>query len=283
MPPDVHTLQRVLTPDQAKALIGDDVPEKQATLTLPGIYVDADTDAPVFVYLPMPSMVAELREAVRGIRMGTTRRTTGVKNSSTSFGMMPRRPFMKREACKSTAMSVDQPREHAVLVDLADVFTRMMLDLLPEHVTRDREYVDKVLPEWRMTDEALWTSGVVNRSSTLPYHRDTANHPTWSAMPVVRRGMRGGYLDVPEYDAVCSCRDGWVTFFVGKHLVHGVTPMRALSKDAYRFSVVYYALQGMQDCFTAAVEQRRARQNRTTREDSMGDGTPVKSKAGGQA
>ena len=65
---------------------------------------------------------------------------------------------------------------------------------------------------------------------------------------------------------VCACRDGWVVFFVGNQLLHGVTPMRSITKDAYRYSIVYYALRGMKDCFTYAVEQKRGRENRTRRE-----------------
>jgi hypothetical protein len=259
-----------MTEEAARRLIGDDVPEKPVTLTARGIYIDAETSEPIFAYLPMPSMVAELRAAVLQLRMTTTPRATGVTNVSRTFGMAPRKPVMRREACTAATMASDQPDSHRVLVDLAQVFSGMMRSLLPHETLRDEEWVAKILPEWRMTDDALWTSGVVNRSSTLPYHLDRANFPTWSAMPVVRRHMRGGYLDVPEYGIVCACRDGWCVFFIGQKLVHGVTPMWPVSRDAYRYSVVYYALRGMKDCFTTAVEQRRARQTRTDREQGMG-------------
>lgn len=252
------------------ALKGEDVPAKEANCSLPGIYADAASGEPVFVYLPMPEMISELRAAVLDLRMASTRRAKGMRNTSRTFGMQPRRIARRREGCNSSAMSTEQPAEHAVLVELAAVFTRMMRDLLPAAAEHDDQYVDKVLPDWRMNDDSLWTSGVVNRSSTLPYHFDGANFPTWSAMPVVRRGMRGGYLDVPEYNIVCACRDGWVIFFVGNQLLHGVTPMRAVAKDAYRYSIVYYALKGMKDCFTYAVEQSRAREKRTEREATIG-------------
>lgn len=81
--------------------------------------------------------------------------------------------------------------------------------------------------------------------------------------------MRGGYLDIPEYNLVCACRDGYVSFFVGQQLVHGVTPMTPQAKDSYRYSVVYYALRGMKDCFTTAIEQKRAKATRSNREDNM--------------
>lgn len=271
MQPEVYDVRRVLAKEQAAKLIGDDVPALPATVTLPGVYVDADTQEPVLAYLPLPdeAFTARLRRAVLDLKMTTTPRASGMNNVSRTFGMAPRKPVMRREACVSASMATDQPEVHSVLVELADVLTGMMESLLPHETERDREFVEQVLPEWRMSDHALWTSGVVNRSSTLPYHLDRANFPTWVAMPVVRRHMRGGYLSMPEYAMTCACRDGYVLFMVGQQLVHGVTPMHPKSRDAYRYSVVYYALRGMKDCFTTAIEQRRARVNRTAREAQM--------------
>ena len=51
--------------------------------------------------------------------------------------------------------------------------------------------------------------------------------------------------------------------------MHGVTPMTPSAKDSYRYSIVYYALRGMKDCFTFAVETAKARESRTNREDNM--------------
>ena len=43
--------------------------------------------------------------------------------------------------------------------------------------------------------------------------------------------------------------------------------MHTTSPDGYRYSVVYYALRGMKDCFTYAMELGQARAARTERED----------------
>ena len=45
--------------------------------------------------------------------------------------------------------------------------------------------------------------------------------------------------------------------------------MSPKTKDAYRYSVVYYALRGMKDCFTYAVETAKGKERRTAREDKM--------------
>jgi hypothetical protein len=109
----------------------------------------------------------------------------------------------------------------------------------------------------------------INQTSVLPFHRDAYNFPAWSAMPVLRRGVDGGFLRIPEYGATIACRDGWGVFFAGYDLLHGVTPMRLRRPDGYRYSVVYYALKGMKDCFTAAVEAGYARKRRTEREQEI--------------
>jgi hypothetical protein len=122
-----------------------------------------------------------------------------------------------------------------------------------------------------MTEDALWTSGVINQSSALPYHRDGSNFDTWSAMPVVRRGMDGGNLHMPEWDITINCRDGWALWFNGYAHVHGVTPMSSRAKDGYRYSIVFYAKRGMKDCHTYAVEVGEARARRQEREYGMTD------------
>ena len=163
-------------------------------------------------------------------------------------------------------MSFEQPEEHDVLVQTADILGDIMREIAPEIYEKDASETSAVADEWRISERSLWTSGVVNKTSTLPYHYDGNNFDMWSAMPVVRRGTRGGYLSIPEFDAVIECRDGWVLFFPGFRLLHGVTPIQHITKDAYRYTVVYYCLRGMKDCFTYAVEQAEARKRRTERE-----------------
>jgi hypothetical protein len=265
-------VKRVMSDEDASALVGTMVEEMDSTCNDAGIYVDEDTDEIIFVYFPMEEEVNLLRRSVLNIKYGSTKRQSlGIENLSRTFGMAPRKIFQRRESCRPTTLANEQPNEHAVLVAFAEKFAKMFQEFAPEVYEHDvKALADAgVSDEWRMTDDALWTSGVVNKSSTLPYHRDGFNFATWSAMPVIRRDMKGGYLNLPEYNLTCACRDGWVTFFAGYKYVHGVTPMTPMKEDAYRYSIVYYALRGMKDCFTYAVETARGGENRTKREENM--------------
>ena len=266
----VVKVKRIVEKKAAREYRGQEVPDLMANVTTAGIYVDEDTNEPFMVYMPMEDdMVAPLRAAVRGVKYsssGVTRQQMGIENHSRTFGMAPRKPFQTREACRPTSLSYEQPEIHDVLVRTADRLSQMMRKIAPEVYENDKTETGAVADEWRISEDSLWTSGVINKTSTLPYHYDGNNFDMWSAMPVVRRGIRGGALSMPEYGVTVECRDGWVLFFPGYRYLHGVTPIAHVTKDAYRYSVVYYCLRGMKDCFTYAVEQAEARKKRTQRE-----------------
>ncbi len=277
----VHRIKRVMSEEEASALVGTTVPSYEPTCYDAGIWIDDDTEEIVFVYFPMEEEVNLLRAAVLNIDYGTiVRQSTGMRNKSRTFGMAPRKVYQRRESCRPTSLAFEQPNEHAVLVAFSQKFAEMYKEFAPDLYESDKKNLAEagLADEWRLTDDALWTSGVINKSSTLPYHRDGFNFATWSAMPVIRKRMDGGYLTLPEYDFTCSCRDGWVTFFAGYKYVHGVTPMTPKSKDAYRYSVVYYALKGMKDCFTYAVETATGKEKRTEREEHMAKAVKEKAK-----
>lgn len=266
----VVKVKRIVEKKAAREYRGQEVPDLMANVTTAGIYVDEDTNEPFMVYMPMEDdMVAPLRQAVRGVKYsssGVTRQQLGIENHSRTFGMAPRKPFQTREACRPTSLSYEQPEIHDVLVTTADRLSKMMRQIAPEVYEADKVETGAVADEWRISEDSLWTSGVINKTSTLPYHYDGNNFDMWSAMPIIRRGTRGGALNIYEYGVTIDCRDGWVVFFPGYRLLHGVTPIAHVAKDAYRYTVVYYCLRGMKDCFTYAVEQAEARKKRTARE-----------------
>lgn len=266
---EVREVQRALSPDEATALVGTPVERREPNLDEPVVASDSDTGEPVFAYLPIGD-VRDLRRFVTKIKWGTTlREHLGLRNVSRTFGFSPRRPMRGKEGCATAALSAQDPDGHRVLQRTADAVQETLKSIFPDVWDADHATMsDSVLNDWRL-GETTWTSGVINKSSSLPYHRDGFNFPVWTAMPVVRRNMRGGYLHIPEYDVTVASRDGWAVFFPGYQLVHGVTPMEPTRDDGYRISVVFYALRGMKDCFTHAVETQYALRRRTERERDM--------------
>lgn len=264
-------LPRVLTPQQASHLVGEMATEREPSPLAPGTVVhDADTGAAVLAYLPLEEP-ARLRAAAMSVDFDkcTLGRQKNYRSRTRTFGFAPRRPVVRREGCTLAAIAHEQPDVERVLESYADQFSAALELIDPDIVPKDQATLGDVLPDWRMGEAKLWTSGVVNDTAQLPYHRDGFNFATWSAMPVVRRGVRGGHLHLPEYDLTVPCMDSTVTFFPGYTYVHGVTPMRKATADGYRISIVYYALKGMKNCREAAEETRYARTRRTEREADM--------------
>lgn len=248
-------------------LVGERVPTLEPNVTTETLITDADTDEPIAYYGRLGDC-RDLRWAVRtvGDFNGVNRAGSGYRTYSATFGTAPRKPVFQREGCASTAVKRDWPTQHAVLEQYAGKCQRILAQVAPSAVQESAVETGEILEDWRLQPGNLWTSGVINRTVAMPYHTDSSNFDVWSAMPVVRRGIRGGHLHIPEYGATVECRDSWAVWFPGYRLVHGVTPMKAEAADAYRYSVVFYALRGMQDCATTAMETTYAKVKRTERE-----------------
>jgi hypothetical protein len=274
-------VKRVMTGKEATTLVGSPVPSAAAAQVLPSpvdaghvtVVNDAESGETVALITRLdPTWTGLLRQAVTGVKMSTVARArhAGMQRAQgRTFGYRPKVVIAKREGCGQASSAADDPRAEKILSDLSALLAEQFREMMPERAASDEAIVRQVRDDWFLDEKSLWTSGVINRSATLPYHRDGSNFHTWSAMPTLRYKTTGGFLHLPEYDMAFPCRDGEVTWFCGRDLVHGVTPMRATTRNGYRFSIVYYALRGMKDCRTYAEETALTKERRTERERRM--------------
>jgi hypothetical protein len=275
----VHHAPRALPPDDASLLVGtlvDRPMDPSFKSPRDGDHVrvlDGRGQTLALVTRLTPEHRARLRDLVTGMRFGQDvgRIGRGMSQVGAVFGYSPPKVMARLEGCRSTTFGRDHPEGQQLLTEIADQLAADFAELMPDQAAHDHDTIDaSVLTDWRM-GESSWTSGVINQANLLPYHRDGNNLDTWSAMPTIRLGMDGGRLHLPEYDLVLPCGDGDVTWFYGKGLVHGVTPMTRRRPDAYRYSLVFYALKGMVNCATYAEETKRAHARRTARERAETD------------
>jgi len=242
------------------------------------VIIEVAGDEEIVVARYPDHVLGHLRRALLAIPKGAgVRRAAGIRTRSQTFGYLGRSPVLQRNTCKVSTISVEHPAEHAVVCAAARTLAALLGDILPERAHMGREAVAGVHPDWLLPG-GLWTSGVINETSQFPYHRDRNNFDAWSAMPVIRREMRGGALHFPELTVdgrplAVECADGDVLFFNGQRWMHGVTPMRPKprARDAYRISAVYYPVKAMARCLPAAEEYARAQARRTEVEDTLLD------------
>lgn len=265
-----------LDPDaraRAAELIGTAAPlEPDGTMLRGPCLVRAGGELVAAVLRLSPGPLAWARKVLLAYPADTsTYRGAGIRNRGRTFGNLSRMALLQRDGCRACEGAISAPEAHEGIVRMATIVSSMFADAVPELAARDEEAARAVGADWHLGG-SQWTSGVANMTSVLPYHYDRNNlQPVWSAMIVVRRGVRGGYLHVPELGASFHCRDGDVVCFPGWRFVHGVTPCKVVEPDGYRISAVYYCVSRMRHCGTPEAEVARAQKARTNREANVGD------------
>jgi hypothetical protein len=270
----MHYREARFTPCDTDALLGeyasiDDVSElidEDTVLTVDGVPV-------VAYYRDIEGMDVEpLRVALGKVQYTHAKRATGkkaMKPYSKIFGYQPRIPF-RNKPCRIAGLALDAPDIHQLLEGwtgtIADLYTQIAPVAAEAHQAKTTE---KIKEEFHLAG-SMFTSGIVNKTSQLPYHFDAGNFKgAWSAMLGIKRWIEGGYLVVPEYDVALEIADGSMTFFDGQARLHGVTPIKKLNEDGERYTIVWYSLEKMWMCLTAAEEvvefNKRATQHARTR------------------
>lgn len=194
-------------------------------------------------------------------------RLSGIRNANRTFGTMQPVPLRRRWGCSRCTFNTDHPYVLTALEEVA----RQLWDAFVRHAPADAAahlaLVEKAIHRDWWLGATPWTSGIINQTAALPYHRDAGNlKDAWSAQLVVRRNTAGGLLHLPEYDAYLACGHRSAIIFRGQSAWHGVTPIRATAPRSNRYSIVFYTKSGIQACGPAKDEARRAALARTARE-----------------
>jgi hypothetical protein len=160
-------------------------------------------------------------------------------------------------------VNLNSPADEKEAIELA--FTDNQ-HFAPETYATHTQTTDKVLRDY-VIPGTPFTSGIVNKNNPLKYHFDSGNFKeVFSTMLAIRGGTAGGHLALPAYDVGLAIANNSVTIFDGQQILHGVTPIKFLTPDAYRFTIVYYSLRKMWDCLPLREEVERIRNVKFERE-----------------
>lgn len=231
-------------------------------------------NAPVLAYYHrVPGDFATLRAALDRIKYHEGFRATRNNPMFTrarTFGYAPRLEI-RNQPCRMASLGREQPLEHAVLLEAAEVAYRCYCESFPQRATSHDELATKVLDTYRI-GKTPFTSGIVNANNPLPYHFDRGNfRGVNSAMLGFKRDIEGGHLTIPELDLAFDIGDQSLLLFDGQSLLHGVTPFRRVTDQAMRYTIVFYSLEGMWRCEPPGEELRHFNRNRTRNERARAD------------
>lgn len=264
---------RVIERERLRPLDPSDYKERQAQegdyeelITEPCIVV-IDGEVRI-VYLDLDEEGMDPRPmlwALRRIKYRTAPRTGGLMSTSRTFGFAPRNT-LRSDFCSSAKLAEESPKEHAIICSYAEKVDRLYREYGPDKYEDHKEKVEEVLADYRL-EESVFTSGIINKNNPLNYHHDSGNfREVWSNMLVFKHQIQGGHLSCPELGLGFELKNNSCFMFDGQGILHGVTPIRKLSPDAVRFSVVFYSLRQMWNCDDVDDELMRIRKVKTERE-----------------
>lgn len=219
------------------------------------------------VYDHLQEDTTSVQKALQKIKYQTGKRSRGLVSTSRIFGYRPRNE-MRQDFCSSTSLATEAPKEHDVIARLAltleTYYKKYNIEQYEKHAA---EALEKIKESWRMNKESIFTSGIINKNNPLKYHFDTGNFTNvYSMMVVFKHDVEGGYLSLPELGLGFKLPNNSLFLFDGQGMLHGVTPIKRLTPQAYRYSIVYYTLKRMWQCLEINEEIARIRNQKTVRE-----------------
>lgn len=203
-------------------------------------------------------------------------RLSGIAVTNSTFGYAQPVPLRRRWACTRCRIHTDFPDAAEAIDRFVHVAERKFRQMAPDVYETSARAVLATIPEaWRIKGTP-WSSGVINNTAALPYHKDSGNVAgSWSAMIACRHGIDGGYLHLADYDAYLSVPHGSISIFDGQSVLHGVTPFTVTSHDAWRYTLVAYAKNGMKVCSPNPADEPARAQLRATLAEEARRRTPA--------
>jgi hypothetical protein len=206
----------------------------------------------VAIYQKVDFDLSSVLSACLHLKFNTYIRQSGLVTQTINLNASPRN--QKRDnLCRFSKLRKVQPSLHQIFEDAArETAAKYRLHFKSRYADQvkqsyvgqqriDANYLIKGTP---------FTGGVINKDTALGYHFDAANTANGiSCMLILKAGVAGGELVLPELDVGFSCQDGYMLLFDGQAYLHGVTKIvKPNLKKGYRYTIVFYNNKGMHLC-----------------------------------
>lgn len=254
--------------------------QKVKTLFQPGDYpketVGTIIDKPCLIFDKAENLLAayyaapkEIVTLARTITKNTkpkksTRTAHGVPQLSTVYGPLPR-ITIREDYCRFSRQTKEEKANMALAMKLNQLLSKFYEANLPEFFSAAIKRVEEeVHSDYRLTNTP-WTNININLNQVIKYHRDKGNNPVdLSNVLIIKENCNGGYLACPEYNVTFHQGDGFMVFFKGQEILHGVTPCTFMGANSYRSSIVNYTLKNLKHCYPYEQELERLKLVKST-------------------
>jgi hypothetical protein len=217
-------------------------------------------------YFKAPAQIYQLAKVIskNTTPKKSSRTRHGVPQLSTVYGALPRNPI-REDYCRFSRQTKEELQNMNKAMELNRLLAAFYEKKLPEHYKKALANVTaEVHQDYRLV-ETPWTNINVNMNQVIKYHRDAGNNrEDLSNVLIVKEGVEGGHLACPEYNVTLHQGDGFMVFFKGQEILHGVTPCRFNGPNAFRSSIVNYTLRQLKHCYPYEQELGRLQKVKTT-------------------
>lgn len=185
--------------------------------------------------------------AIQQANPGMTRseaRALGTSQMSAILGSIPPKPQFKRNYPTISSVHKNEKSQTFIKAMWAACLEceKIIKEITPHLYERQVELFKDVKKEWKFG--TLYTGSISNFNISAPFHRDTGNIVgTVNTILTKRNNANGGCLNVPDYNVTFEQADNSMLVYPAWKNVHGVTPIKPISKDGYRNSLIFYPLK----------------------------------------
>lgn len=221
----------------------------------------------VCAYVKLPNTIKKkLEQILHTTKPSKNQRTWGLPQKSSVFGTLPRNAI-RHDYCRFTSHSKTELQNHKTAFLISEYISNLYKKYFPNQFVEHKNWVkNNIHKDWVTSNESPFTTINYNINHAIKYHYDKANlNNTISNVCILKKGVIGGKLVIPRYDLALSMDDGFIAFFDGRNIIHGVEPIKKYMNDAYRASIVFYTLQSLRQCFNCKNENIRFKKIKTKR------------------
>lgn len=228
-------------------------PGEQVILIKEDTFLMLERNLPALYIRDINNLPEFLLPASQSLDYGESERAGGLKSGSQRIiGLIPP-SYRKDILCLQSAVIEKNPEQYKIFENLGRHLDMIYKEHLPRQHNLHVHLLQKhqgILPEYFISGTPF-TSGIFNKNNSLGYHKDQANiRHSMSVMLVMRNGVAGGKLHLPEYNVLIECGNNSLFIFDGSSILHGVTPIIETHLGAYRISIVFYSLKAAKKCKT---------------------------------
>lgn len=161
----------------------------------------------------------------------------------------PRTPY-----CRTTAYTAQNFEKWVKCLPIVKLVSKKYEELIPDKWLIQKEWVEKTNPDFVIKD-TVFTTVTVNKNWQTAVHTDKGDlTSTFGNLVVLRKGKyMGGYFVLVKWGVAFNLENGDI-LFTDVHKPHGNTPIKKLTTNAERISLVMYYRENMINCGSAEEE-----------------------------